>query len=69
MVEFTVEKGDGSMFSPEAGGEAKSFTKIQVVAASPHKQLLSLSPFLNMMEDFCFTVIRLQCILPQLTFS
>ncbi|CAH9107842.1 unnamed protein product [Cuscuta europaea] len=31
MVEFTVKKGDGSTFSPEAGGEAKSTAKVQVV--------------------------------------
>ncbi|XP_047265285.1 peptidyl-prolyl cis-trans isomerase CYP37, chloroplastic isoform X2 [Capsicum annuum] len=31
IVEFTVEKVDGSAFSPEAAGEAKSTAKIQVV--------------------------------------
>ncbi|KAL3353182.1 hypothetical protein AABB24_020931 [Solanum stoloniferum] len=31
IVEFTVEKVDGSAFSPESAGEAKSTAKIQVV--------------------------------------
>lgn len=30
-VEFTIEKGDGSTFSPQVGGEAKSTATIQVV--------------------------------------
>ncbi|KAF2285965.1 hypothetical protein GH714_009238 [Hevea brasiliensis] len=30
-VEFTIEKGDGSTFSPEAGGEERRTAKIQVV--------------------------------------
>ncbi|XP_022142899.1 peptidyl-prolyl cis-trans isomerase CYP37, chloroplastic isoform X2 [Momordica charantia] len=30
-VEFTIEKGDGSAFSPQAGGESKSTATIQVV--------------------------------------
>lgn len=30
IVEFTVEKVDGSTFSPEAAGVAKSTAKIQV---------------------------------------
>jgi len=25
IVEFTIEKGDGSTFSPEAGGEQRTF--------------------------------------------
>lgn len=29
-VEFTIEKGDGSTFTPQAGGEAKSTATIQV---------------------------------------
>jgi hypothetical protein len=29
-VEFTIEKVDGSTFSPEAGGEPKKNAKIQV---------------------------------------
>ncbi|CAI0376079.1 unnamed protein product [Linum tenue] len=29
-VEFTIEKGDGSAFSPEAGGESRKTVKIQV---------------------------------------
>ncbi|KAJ7948608.1 Peptidyl-prolyl cis-trans isomerase chloroplastic-like [Quillaja saponaria] len=30
-VEFTIEKGDGSTFSPEGGGESRKTAKIQVV--------------------------------------
>ncbi|KAH9627346.1 hypothetical protein KSS87_020301 [Heliosperma pusillum] len=30
-VEFTIEKGDGSTFSPQSGGEAKNTATIQVV--------------------------------------
>lgn len=29
-VELTIEKGDGSTFSPEAGGEARKTATIQV---------------------------------------
>ncbi|ONI12854.1 hypothetical protein PRUPE_4G187400 [Prunus persica] len=31
IVELTIEKGDGSTFSPEAGGEPRKTAKIQVV--------------------------------------
>jgi hypothetical protein len=30
VVEFTVEKGDGSTFVPTAGGESKSVATVQV---------------------------------------
>jgi hypothetical protein len=30
IVEFTIEKGDGSTFSPEAGGEQRKTAIIQV---------------------------------------
>lgn len=30
IVEFTIEKEDGSTFSPEAGGEARKTATIQV---------------------------------------
>lgn len=30
IVELTIEKGDGSTFSPEAGGEPRKTAKIQV---------------------------------------
>lgn len=29
-MEFTIEKGDGSTFSPEAGGESRKTATIQV---------------------------------------
>lgn len=29
-VEFTIEKGDGSTFSPDSGGEQKKLATIQV---------------------------------------
>ena len=29
-VEFTIEKGDGSAFSPQAGGESSNTATIQV---------------------------------------
>ncbi|RVW93137.1 Peptidyl-prolyl cis-trans isomerase CYP37, chloroplastic [Vitis vinifera] len=31
IIEFTIEKGDGSSFSPEAGGESRKTATIQVV--------------------------------------
>lgn len=30
VAEFAIEKGDGSTFSPEAGGESRSTITIQV---------------------------------------
>lgn len=30
IIEFTLEKGDGSTFSPEAGGEQRKTATIQV---------------------------------------
>ena len=30
IIEFTIEKGDGSAFSPEAGGESRKTATIQV---------------------------------------
>ena len=46
MVEFAVEKGDGSMFSPEAGGEPRKIATIQV--------LLSFCSFRsNLFHQFC----------------
>lgn len=30
IVEFTIEKGDGSAFSPEAGGEPRKTATVQV---------------------------------------
>lgn len=38
VVEFTVEKGDGSTFFPSAGGEAKSTATIQVCGSRRHRR-------------------------------
>lgn len=34
IVEFTIEKGDGSSFSPESGGEPRKTATIQVLQIS-----------------------------------
>nr|GME02732.1 peptidyl-prolyl cis-trans isomerase cyp37, chloroplastic [Ipomoea batatas] len=60
MVEFTVEKGDGSMFSPESGGEGKSITKIQVILDG-YSAPLTAGNFAKLVIDGAYDGVKLNC--------
>ncbi|CAH9107999.1 unnamed protein product [Cuscuta epithymum] len=60
MVEFTVKKGDGSTFSPEAGGEAKSTAKVQVVLDG-YSAPLTAGNFAKLVLDGVYDGVKLNC--------
>lgn len=60
IVEFTVEKVDGSAFSPEAAGEAKSTAKIQVVIDG-YSAPLTAGNFAKLVVDGAYDGMKLTC--------
>ncbi|WCJ42222.1 Cyclophilin-like peptidyl-prolyl cis-trans isomerase family protein [Euphorbia peplus] len=60
-VEFTLEKGDGSTFSPEAGGEPRSTAKIQVVLDG-YSAPLTAGNFAKLVVDGAYNGVKLNCI-------
>lgn len=59
-VEFTIEKGDGSTFSPQAGGEARSKATIQVVIDG-YSAPLTAGNFAKLVMDGVYDGTKLSC--------
>ncbi|GAB4846334.1 cytochrome P450 monooxygenase 37 [Ancistrocladus abbreviatus] len=59
-VELTIEKGDGSAFSPQAGGEAKSTATIQVVIDG-YSAPLTAGNFAKLVIDGVYDGTKLNC--------
>uniref|UniRef100_A0A0E0ED70 PPIase cyclophilin-type domain-containing protein n=1 Tax=Oryza meridionalis TaxID=40149 RepID=A0A0E0ED70_9ORYZ len=60
VVEFSVEKGDGSTFFPTAGGEPKSVATIQVVIDG-YSAPLTAGNFAKLVLDGAYDGIKLKC--------
>ncbi|XP_021894692.1 peptidyl-prolyl cis-trans isomerase CYP37, chloroplastic isoform X2 [Carica papaya] len=60
IVEFTVEKGDGSAFSPEAGGEPRKTATIQVVLDG-YSAPLTTGNFAKLVIDGAYDGAKLSC--------
>ncbi|CAM8894061.1 unnamed protein product [Rhodiola kirilowii] len=60
MVEFIVEKGDGSSFSPEASGEPKKTASIQVVIDG-YSAPLTAGNFAKMVMDGSYNGSKFNC--------
>ncbi|XP_052207518.1 peptidyl-prolyl cis-trans isomerase CYP37, chloroplastic isoform X3 [Diospyros lotus] len=60
MVEFAVEKGDGSMFSPEAGGEPRKIATIQVVIDG-YSAPLTAGNFAKLVVDGAYNGVKVSC--------
>lgn len=58
MVEFVVEKGDGSTFSPQARGEAKKTATIQVVVDG-YSAPLTAGNFVKLVIDGAYNGVKL----------
>ncbi|XP_022732910.1 peptidyl-prolyl cis-trans isomerase CYP37, chloroplastic isoform X3 [Durio zibethinus] len=61
IVELTIEKGDGSSFSPEAGGESRKTATIQVVLDG-YSAPLTTGNFAKLVTDGAYDGIMLSCI-------
>ncbi|OVA00527.1 Cyclophilin-like peptidyl-prolyl cis-trans isomerase domain [Macleaya cordata] len=59
-VEFTIEKGDGSTFSPASGGEAKDHATIQVVIDG-YSAPLTAGNFAKLVVDGAYDGVKLNC--------
>ncbi|GMY31693.1 peptidyl-prolyl cis-trans isomerase CYP37, chloroplastic isoform X1 [Fagus crenata] len=60
IVEFTIEKGDGSTFSPEAGGELRKTATIQVVVDG-FSAPLTAGNFAKLVIDGAYNGTKLSC--------
>ncbi|WVZ66369.1 hypothetical protein U9M48_015600 [Paspalum notatum var. saurae] len=60
VVEFTVEKGDGSTFFPTGGGEPKSVATIQVVIDG-YSAPLTTGNFAKLVLDGAYDGVTLKC--------
>ncbi|KAG2637754.1 hypothetical protein PVAP13_2NG535700 [Panicum virgatum] len=60
VVEFTVEKGDGSTFFPTGGGEPKSVATIQVVIDG-YSAPLTAGNFAKLVLDEAYDGVTLKC--------
>ncbi|XP_059662615.1 peptidyl-prolyl cis-trans isomerase CYP37, chloroplastic [Cornus florida] len=60
IVEFAIEKGDGSSFSPEAGGEPRNTAKIQVVLDG-YSAPLTAGNFAKLVVDGAYNGVRVNC--------
>ncbi|XP_059443652.1 peptidyl-prolyl cis-trans isomerase CYP37, chloroplastic isoform X1 [Corylus avellana] len=60
IVEFTIEKGDGSTFSPEAGGESRKTAIIQVVVDG-YSAPLTAGNFAKLVIDGAYDGAKLSC--------
>ncbi|XVE50361.1 hypothetical protein DITRI_Ditri01bG0156300 [Diplodiscus trichospermus] len=61
IVELTIEKGDGSSFSPEAGGEPRKTATIQVVLDG-YSAPLTTGNFAKLVTDGAYDGTKLSCI-------
>ncbi|KAF8413941.1 hypothetical protein HHK36_001937 [Tetracentron sinense] len=59
-VEFTIEKGDGSTFSPAAGGEPRNLAMIQVVLDG-YSAPLTTGNFAKLVVDGAYDGLKLNC--------
>lgn len=59
-VEFTIEKGDGSSFSPEAGGELRKTATLQVVIDG-YSAPLTAGNFAKLVIDGIYNGTKLNC--------
>ncbi|KAF5730637.1 peptidyl-prolyl cis-trans isomerase CYP37 chloroplastic [Tripterygium wilfordii] len=59
-VEFTIEKGDGSTFSPAAGGEPRKAATIQVVVDG-YSAPLTAGNFVKLVVDGAYNEAKLNC--------
>lgn len=59
-VEFTIEKGDGSAFSPQAGGESSNTATIQVVVDG-FSAPLTAGNFAKLVIDGAYNGTKLSC--------
>ncbi|XAR68374.1 Peptidylprolyl isomerase [Bertholletia excelsa] len=60
MVEFAIEKGDGTTFSPEAGGEPRQTAIIQVVLDG-YSAPLTAGNFAKLVVDGAYNGAKLSC--------
>ncbi|XP_031266779.1 peptidyl-prolyl cis-trans isomerase CYP37, chloroplastic-like [Pistacia vera] len=60
IVELTIEKGDGSSFSPEAGGEQRKTATIQVVLDG-YSARLTAGNIAKLVSDGAYDGTRLNC--------
>uniref|UniRef100_J3MM42 PPIase cyclophilin-type domain-containing protein n=1 Tax=Oryza brachyantha TaxID=4533 RepID=J3MM42_ORYBR len=60
VVEFSVEKGDGSTFFPTAGGEPKSVATIQIVVDG-YSAPLTAGNFAKLVLDGAYDGVTLKC--------
>ncbi|XP_022877574.1 peptidyl-prolyl cis-trans isomerase CYP37, chloroplastic [Olea europaea var. sylvestris] len=60
IVEFSIEKGDGSTFSPEAAGEPRSMVTIQVVLDG-YSAPLTAGNFAKLVVDGAYNGVKLNC--------
>ncbi|XP_050247439.1 peptidyl-prolyl cis-trans isomerase CYP37, chloroplastic isoform X2 [Quercus robur] len=60
IVEFTIEKGDGSTFSPAAGGELRKTATIQVVVDG-YSAPLTAGNFAKLVIDGAYDGAKLNC--------
>ncbi|KAG0497129.1 hypothetical protein HPP92_001820 [Vanilla planifolia] len=60
VVEFIIERGDGSTFFPSAGGEPKSFATIQVVLDG-FSAPLTAGNFAKLVNEGAYDGVRLKC--------
>ncbi|KAL0311094.1 UNVERIFIED_CONTAM: Peptidyl-prolyl cis-trans isomerase CYP37, chloroplastic [Sesamum angustifolium] len=60
VVEFAIEKGDGSMFSPEAAGQPRNTTVIQVVLDG-YSAPLTAGNFAKLVVDGAYDGVKLNC--------
>ncbi|KAK1260195.1 hypothetical protein QJS04_geneDACA022526 [Acorus gramineus] len=60
IVELTIEKGDGSTFSPAAGGEARNLATIQVVLDG-YSAPLTAGNFAKLVTDGAYDGVKLKC--------
>ncbi|XWS27964.1 hypothetical protein CRYUN_Cryun25bG0025400 [Craigia yunnanensis] len=61
VVELSIEKGDGSSFSPEAGGEPRKKATIQVVLDG-YSAPLTTGNFVKLVTDGAYDGTKLNCI-------
>ncbi|KAL0301145.1 UNVERIFIED_CONTAM: Peptidyl-prolyl cis-trans isomerase CYP37, chloroplastic [Sesamum radiatum] len=60
VVEFAIEKGDGSTFSPEAAGQPRNTTVIQVVLDG-YSAPLTAGNFAKLVVDGAYDGVKLNC--------
>eukprot|EP00262_Sarcandra_glabra_P018336 TRINITY_DN6528_c0_g3_i1.p1 TRINITY_DN6528_c0_g3~~TRINITY_DN6528_c0_g3_i1.p1 ORF type:complete len:368 (+),score=65.58 TRINITY_DN6528_c0_g3_i1:85-1104(+) len=60
IVEFTIQKGDGSTFFPAAGGEPKNLATIQVVIDG-YSAPLTAGNFAKLVIDGAYDGVKLKC--------